>query len=502
MYPPRHLEQVQRASDDRQLRETTGLCVRCKRSVPASVWRVGTEVRLRKLCAEHGAEDVLLSTNADWYEATEAEGAALEAPLANAHEVKAGCPFDCGPCTAHEQRLHLPVLPITSACNLDCPICYTHNKNEGAWHMDERELDAILFHLRRSAPEKRIVNLTGGEPTQHPAFERILERCHEEGIRRVTISTHGLHLLGNERLVSRLKSLDARVILSFDSFREDVNRTMLGGAFGAGKMKVLELLEKHDVDTTLLPVLARGLNDDEAWDFVMLALGKSFLRSVEFHPMTFTGQSGASFDRGSRYGAWEALADLEKHSAGKLKVSDFVSSPAAHPLCYQVTYLLQLGDGRWLPFPRFAPRDAFRRMLGRTLYLLPGREMEDALRAIIDALFAGSPVDGASSDDVLAALRALLDDATAPGVPEEERLRRAERRTKAIYVHTHMDEETFDTDRIRQCCVGMPAADGTSIPSCAYNVLYRERDPRFTAEPAPALVTLGTGRRQQERRAS
>jgi 7,8-dihydro-6-hydroxymethylpterin dimethyltransferase len=65
-----------------------------------------------------------------------------------------------------------------------------------------------------------------------------------------------------------------------------------------------------------------------------------------------------------------------------------------------------------------------------------------------------------------------------------------------------MDEETFDTDRIRQCCVAMPNADGTSIPSCAYNVLYRERDARFVAEPAPALVTLGAGRRQAERRAS
>lgn len=487
---------------ERLLRETTGLCARCKRSVPASVWRVGSEVRYRKLCAEHGAEDVLLSTNADWFERTEADAAALEAPLADRREVHAGCPFDCGPCTAHEQRLHLPVVPITSACNLDCPICYTHNKNEGAWHMEERELDAILAHLRRSAPEKRILNLTGGEPTQHPRFERILERCHEEGIRRVTISTHGLHLLENERLVSRLKSLDARVILSFDSFREDVNRKMLGGAFGTGKRRVLEMLERHDVDTTLLPVLAKGLNDGEAWDFVALCLSKPFLRSVEFHPMTFTGQSGASFDRAARYGAWETMADLERTSNGRLKTTDFVSSPAAHALCYQVTYLLDLGGGRWLPFPRFASRDTFRAMLGRTLYLLPAREMEDALRAIIDRVFSGGPVDGASQADVLDALRALVQDATAPGVPEEERLRRAERRTKAIYVHTHMDEETFDTDRIRECCVGMPAADGSSIPSCAYNVLYRERDARFREEPAPALVTLGSGRRQETRRAS
>jgi len=37
-----------------------------------------------------------------------------------------------------------------------------------------------------------------------------------------------------------------------------------------------------------------------------------------------------------------------------------------------------------------------------------------------------------------------------------------------------MDEETFDTDRIRQCCVGIREPDGTNIPSCAYNTLYRD----------------------------
>lgn len=50
-------------------------------------------------------------------------------------------------------------------------------------------------------------------------------------------------------------------------------------------------------------------------------------------------------------------------------------------------------------------------------------------------------------------------------------------------MHTHMDEETFDIERIRQCCVGMPDAHGRNIPSCAYNVVYREQDPRFGANP-------------------
>jgi uncharacterized radical SAM superfamily Fe-S cluster-containing enzyme len=95
---------------------------------------------------------------------------------------------------------------------------------------------------------------------------------------------------------------------------------------------------------------------------------------------------------------------------------------------------------------------------------------------------------------VLSTLKELLGRLTAPGVGQLERLRLAERSSKAIYLHTHMDEETFDTDRIRQCCVGIREPDGTNIPSCAYNVLYRNRDTRFTQHPAPALATLGPGR--------
>jgi uncharacterized radical SAM superfamily Fe-S cluster-containing enzyme len=73
-------------------------------------------------------------------------------------------------------------------------------------------------------------------------------------------------------------------------------------------------------------------------------------------------------------------------------------------------------------------------------------------------------------------------------------MREAERRTKAIYVHAHMDEETFDTDRVRQCPVGVREPDGSNIPSCSYNVLYRERDGRFRERPEPPLVSLGRGR--------
>ena len=55
----------------------------------------------------------------------------------------------------------------------------------------------------------------------------------------------------------------------------------------------------------------------------------------------------------------------------------------------------------------------------------------------------------------------------------------AERSTRAIYIHSHMDEENFDVARVMKCCVGVPETDGSNTPTCSYNVLYRERDARF-----------------------
>ena len=482
---------------DRLLRTTTSLCGQCRRSVPAELWRVAARVVMRKVCEVHGSSDVEVASNADWYDSIVAQAAVLTKPVAT-KPVSQGCPFDCGPCTSHEQQVQLPIVPITSACNLDCPICYTHNKNEGAYQMSEAELRAILHHICEADPARRIINITGGEPTQHPQFERLIELCSESGIHRITLSTHGLRFLKDEAILERLAKLDTRIVLSFDSIKPETNQHMLGGAFLDGKLRVLDLLEKYNVSTTLLPVLARGVNDDEVGAFVKLALSKSFIRSVELHTMTFTGGNGFDFDRGGRYGTYDVLRDLEAQTDGLLAITDFVPSPAAHPLCYLVTYLLdlgsELGDRRWLPFPRFMGPEDLRGMLAGMLYLEPTAEMERHLADVIARLWAGE-IECPESELVLVRLKDLASAAFAPGLSTVERMRRAEQMTKAVYIHSHMDEDTFDTDRIRQCCVGIREPDGTNIPSCAYNTLYRNRDARFNSTPEPPLITLGGGRR-------
>lgn len=486
---------------EKRLHETTSLCRVCKRSVRAALYERDATIIMRKRCSEHGEQETLISSDAVWYHRIMTMPAHLQAPMGTVKPVSQGCPFDCGACESHEQRVHMPVVPITSACNLDCPICYTHNKNDGAYHMPLHEMQAVLEHLRRMAPDRRIINITGGEPTLHPQFLELIELCKKEGIHRVTISTHGLTFIKNEAMVARLAELQARVILSFDSFDEQVNVAMLGGKFGSSKLRALDVLERYGVATTLLPVLARGMNDRELARIVDLALEKDFIRSVEFHPMTFTGQGGAGFDRGARYTTYDALSDLQTHTGARLRIDDFVPSPVAHPMCYLVCYLLRLPEGRWLPMSRFMDVHVIRSMLRESLYLEPSQAIEDALQDAINRIWSGEVsesdigLDGVGPDDVLGAIKLMITELYSGALSNEQQMQKAETFTKAIYIHTHMDEESFDSDRIRQCCVGMPGSDGSNVPSCAYNVLYRERDERFIQAPKPALIQLGAGRR-------
>jgi 7,8-dihydro-6-hydroxymethylpterin dimethyltransferase len=480
-------------STDQLVNHTTSLCATCLVSVPASLWRSQGRIVMRKRCAQHGTQEVEVSSNAQWYDQQMAQGSVLTPPE-GAQPSKQGCPFDCGPCTQHQQQALLPIVPITSACNLDCPICYTHNKNgDAAYHMSSQQLRAILGHLRLADPEQRLINLTGGEPTQHPQFEQLVELCAQEGIHRITISTHGLRFLKDEWLLERLAKLQARIVLSFDSFSESTNAEMLGGTFFQAKMRVLALLEKHQIDTTLLPVLAKGSNDHEVGAFVKLALEKDFIRSVELHTMTFTGQGGSRFNRRARYTTFDVLTDLEQQTQGLLRVSDFVPSPSAHPMCYLITYLLRLDDGRWLPFPRFMQPEDLRALLTGTLYLEPTPQVEQRLQDVLTRVWT-EEIECPERELVLSTLKSLLARMFAPGLTQAQRTRIGELSSKAVYVHSHMDEETFDTDRIRQCCVGIREPSGANIPSCAYNVLYRNRDERFSQGGHASVATLGRGR--------
>ena len=131
--------------------------------------------------------------------------------------------------------------------------------------------------------------------------------------------------------------------------------------------------------------------------------------------------------------------------------------------------------------------------LGDHLYMEPGPRLEAAFHEAINRLFSEG---GPDSERVLALLRGLIEELFPRdrALSAGGRLALAERRSKAVYLHTHMDEDTFDVERLAQCCDSDCFPDGTSIPVCAHNVLYRETESQFVKTPV-VRAPLAGGRR-------
>lgn len=459
---------------------TKSLCATCKAAVDAKVVFRDDQVFFDKFCPQHGHEQVLVASSVAWYLDALSFVAPNVPPKTVKKDVRGGCPFDCGPCGSHQQKVYLPVIPITSECNLDCPICYTVNKNEGAHRTSLEDMKKIIDHLVAEHDELDIINFTGGEPTLHPQLPEILELCRDAGIRRLTISTNGLRLL-DEDFVRRLGELDARIVLSLDSFVKETDEKLLGANTTKAKLKALDLLQKHDVVTTILPAVAAGLNDREVPDLLRLVLERPNTVSLEMHTLCFTGQGGVGFDRQARITIPDLHAQVERGTEGRIRWQDFVPSPLAHPHCYSICYLLMLDGGGYVPFTRLTSRKVLFELLQDSLYIEPRERLEEVFREIIDRLWA-EPDAVPEAEQVLATLKRLLNEmfpASGKRPTLRERQRIAERTVKAIYIHSHMDEESFDVARVMKCPVGVPETNGTNIPTCSYNVLYREKDPRF-----------------------
>jgi uncharacterized radical SAM superfamily Fe-S cluster-containing enzyme len=83
-----------------------------------------------------------------------------------------------------------------------------------------------------------------------------------------------------------------------------------------------------------------------------------------------------------------------------------------------------------------------------------------------------------------AALRGLVEKLYPTGVAltDFERQRLAETSVRTVYVHTHMDEDTFDCSRAMLCPDLVPCEPGRLIPACTYNLFLRMKDGRFYVE--------------------
>lgn len=475
-------ELARQAQDaDRTFLSTSrGLCRECGRIVEVRYVAVGDQVFLERFCEQHGTARALVAESLAFYLDALAKDPGSTPPLVNSGPPERPCPDACGPCARHAQHCCLPVFSITNVCDLRCPICFTFNRADQRYFMSEAEFVRHVDFVVEQTGNVDLINITGGEPTSHPELLQLLRHAQRPEIGRITLNTNGRRLARDPELARGLADLGIYVILSLDTLIPARSGVIHGRDITEDKRRALDQLAKFDIPTTLLMVLIGGVNEDELDAILDLTLERDHVRSLTIQTMTYTGQGGREFMPRAHIpvdGVVRRLAQLESRGLNR---GDFVSLPSAHPLCYQVSYLMRGAHDDWLPLARVLGAEVLQRHFRGGYLLRPGPEFETALADAILRLHAES-----ADPRLLRGVRAMVQRLYPRDeqLTVHERQRRGEAMVKTIYAHAHMDQDTFEIGRAMRCSDQVPVDAKRFIGACSYNLRYREQDPRFWEAP-------------------
>lgn len=476
---------------------TVAICAVCKKALPASMQERDGKMYLSKSCPEHGRQRTIIASDAAWYrQALEQRSPTV---MLRQYQTKTvhGCPHDCGVCPEHEQNNALPVIEVTDLCNMECPVCYADNR--GGYHMSSEEMEACLDTLERSGTQVDAIVLVGGEPTAHPRLPELIEQCYRRPfVSRVVVATNGILLGKRRRLAERLAEVGAYIMLQLDSLDPAKNKLMRGQDMIENREACLAVLRELKLDTTLMMVVIKGLNDDEIGALTRMALESDFLTGIDIATMIYTGSGGSQmkFHPLDRITGTDIVNGIVAQAGGFAK-SDFLPMLHPHPQCGAVSYVLMLDDGSWVPLVRLADREEYRRaMLGHYI-VVPDERHEAFLAHMIDHVWTHED-EIAKADVVLRTLRRAADEIYPADrtLTHRERMRHIERRIKNVYLHNYMDEHSLDAGALRKCACMQVLPDGRMIPDCSYRTIHRASDPRFKA-PGSGLSHGNDGLRHQ-----
>lgn len=442
------------------LAHTGSLCPECKRVLQAKVVEKDGKVFLHKRCPDHGFFESLQSSDAAYYHKQAEYARPGTLPRKFQTETDLGCPLDCGLCPDHEQHTCLGLIDLTDACNMRCPTCFA-NSDTGVYlpiETVERMVDALV----ESEGVVDVLQLSGGEPTLHPRLFDILDMVRAKSVRHMMVNTNGIRIAQDEKFAKRLAEYrnDLEVYLQFDGFRKETFMTLRGQDMTAVRDKALANLEKHNLSTTLVAVLERGVNEDEAGAVVRHALKFRNVRGVTFQPQTHVGRH-TGFDPADRITLPDVIKAIATQAPEHFREDDFLPLPC-HPECISMTYALRNG-GDVLPLPRVIDVKKLLGVAGNTISFETDREVHGALKELWSASAA------MQSLRTLKNLRCCL-----PLMGRESQPLGYENVFRIVII-AFMDAWNFDVRSAKKCCVHHALPDGRIMPFCSYNTLHRTK---------------------------
>jgi uncharacterized radical SAM superfamily Fe-S cluster-containing enzyme len=440
---------------------TLSLCPDCLRRVDAKIVFEDENVFMLKRCPEHGAQKVLIATDAEYYRQTRNFAKRSEIPRRFNTRTHFGCPYDCGLCPDHEQHSCLTIVEVTDRCNLTCPTCYAESSPHHGRHRTLEEIERMLDLVVANEGEPDVVQLSGGEPTVHPQFFEILDVAKRKPIRHLMVNTNGIRIARDPGFAERLAAYqpDFEIYLQFDSLQPAVLEQLRGENLLDVRMRALENLNRVGLSTTLVVTLQKGLNDGEIGTLIDFALRQRCVRGITFQPTQQAGRLGPFDPAADRMTLTEVRRQILEQ-APLFQPADIIPVPC-NPDALAMAYALKI-DGEVFPLTRYLdPRDLLDNSRNTIVY-----EQDERLhRHMVELFSTGNSVECATTE-LEQALLCCLPRVQAPNLTYENLFR--------IIIMRFIDAYDFDVRAIKKSCVHIVSPDDNKIiPFETMNMFYR-----------------------------
>jgi uncharacterized radical SAM superfamily Fe-S cluster-containing enzyme len=441
--------------------QTSSLCETCLALVPAKILIRDNEVWYEKRCRQHGVQSTLVSTDAAYWRRCKEYIKPGDRPLAFQSRTELGCPYDCGLCPDHEQHSCLALIEINQHCNLTCPVCFADSSPERSTHLPLATIERMLDALIASEGEPDLVQLSGGEPTLHPAFCAILDAVRSRPIRHAMINTNGIRIAQEPDFVAELaeRRIGLEVYLQFDSLKRDALMNLRGADLRRVRTQALENLERHNISTTLVVTVKRGVNDDEIGEIVRHALEWRCVRGVTFQPVQDVGRN-EKFDKLRDRMMLSEIRRRVVADSGVFGDADMVPLPC-NPEAISIGYGLRNGTSV-LPVTSLVPREEFVAVTPNAISF----EKQPVLKEKFIELFSLSSGPN-NAGERLAEFLCCLPKVQAPANLTYENVFR-------VAIVQFMDRFNFCVGGVKRSCIHFVTPAGQIIPFDTYNLFYRD----------------------------
>jgi uncharacterized radical SAM superfamily Fe-S cluster-containing enzyme len=442
---------------------TRSICPECRRVIDAQVLLRDGKVYMRKRCPDHGPFEALIYADADAYVRNARFNKPGTLPLAFNHQIREGCPHDCGLCPDHQQHVCLGIIEVNSACNMDCPLCFA---NAGAgFNLTLAEVEEILDELVRTEGRPEVVQFSGGEPSIHPQIIDMLRAARDRDIRHVMLNTNGKRIARDDAFVAQLAELRTSIYFQFDGFERRTYEVIRGEPdILDEKLRALDRLAEAGCGVVLVPAIERGVNEHEVGAIVRFGISHPAVRGVNFQPAFHAGRHG-DHDPMQRITIPDVVAAIAAQTEGLFQMSDFVPVPCCFPTCNAVTYAYVDGD-TVLPLTRVL--DVEDHLDYITNRVLP--ELDGDVRRALEGLWSSSAVPGgekAAADFAVSCATCDMTGLDLGAIGE---------RMFMVMLQDFMDPWTFNQKNLMKCCKEFLLPGGHQVPFCSYNTVgYREQ---------------------------